>query len=219
MSDAARELINEYFPGNYALTPNGVEVSRFADAAPMDLPRGKKVLFLGRLERRKGLEVLIQAMTRLRDLEVTLVVAGTGPAERSARALASRLGVAATFLGRLGEDELPRVYRSVDAYCAPGLGGESFGIVLVEAMAAGTPVVCSDLPGYRSVAGTAAALVPPGDAGCLADALRTVLSDADAAAQMTKDGSRVAGMFDWRRLVGNVEAMYERAVEAGPKAS
>lgn len=219
VSDAARELINEYFPGNYALTPNGVEVSRFADAAPMDLPGGKKVLFLGRLERRKGLEVLIQAMTRLRDLEVTLVVAGTGPAERSARALASRLGVSATFLGRLGEDELPRVYRSVDAYCAPGLGGESFGIVLVEAMAAGTPVVCSDLPGYRSVAGTAAALVPPGDAGSLADALRTVLSDAGAAARMTKDGSRVAGMFDWRRLVGNVETMYERAIVAASKAS
>ena len=212
VSDAARALINEYFPGDYALTPNGVEVSRFAEAAPMELPGGKKVLFLGRLERRKGLEVLIQAMTRLRDLDATLIVAGTGPAERQARALASRLGVSATFLGRLGEDELPRIYRSVDAYCAPGLGGESFGIVLVEAMAAGTPVVCSDLPGYRSVAGMAASLVPPGDAGGLADALRIVLTDQDAAAKMKKDGLRVAGMFDWRRLVGNVEAMYERAI-------
>ena len=219
VSDAARALVSEYFPGDYALTPNGVEVARFAEAAPIDLPPGKKVLFLGRLERRKGLEVLIQAMTRLRDIEVELIVAGTGPAERSARALAARLGVPATFMGRLGEDELPRIYRSVDAYCAPGLGGESFGIVLVEAMAAGTPVVCSDLPGYRSVAGTAADLVPPGDAGALADSLRKVLSDADVAAQMKKDGTRLAGMFDWRRLVGNVETMYARAIAAGPKAS
>ena len=218
VSDAARALISEYVPGDYALTPNGVDVARFEKAVPLDFPAGKKVLFLGRLERRKGLEVLIQAMTRLQDLDVTLVVAGTGPAERSSRQLASRLGVKTMFLGRLGEDELPRVYRSVDTYCAPGLGGESFGIVLVEAMAAGAPVICSDLPGYRSVAGTAAALFPPGDAGSLADALRKVLTDRDAATQMTKDGKRVAGMFDWRRLVGNVEAMYERAI-AAPKAS
>lgn len=218
VSDAARALINEYFPGDYTLTPNGVEVARFADAVPLDLPPGKKVLFVGRLERRKGLETLIQAMTRLRDLDVNLIVAGTGPAERSARALAARLGVQATFVGRLGEDELPRIYRSADVYCAPGLGGESFGIVLVEAMASGTPVICSDLPGYRAVAGNAATLVPPGDAGSLADALRVVLTDQTIAAQLKKDGGRVASMFDWRRLVSNVEAMYEQAI-AAPRAS
>ena len=215
VSDAARDLVKTYFPGDYALTPNGVDVSRFSDAEPLtSLPDKKKILFLGRLERRKGLEVLIQAMTRLRDLDAELIVAGTGPAERAARALVARLGVAATFVGRLGEDELPRMYRSVNVYCAPGLGGESFGIVLVEAMAAGTPVVCSDLPGYRSVAGTASSLVPPDNAGMLADALREVLSDGTVAARMVKDGSRVAGMFDWRRLVANVESMYERAVSA-----
>lgn len=214
VSDAARALIKEYFPGEYSLTPNGVDVSRFSQATPLDLPPGPKILFLGRLERRKGLEVLIQAATRLRDTGVQLIVAGTGPGERSARALAERLGVPATFVGRLGEDELPRMYRSVDAYCAPGLGGESFGIVLVEAMAAGTPVICSDLPGYRSVAGAAASLVPPGDAGALADALREVLTDPEAATRHRKDGQRVAGMFDWRRLVSNVETMYKRAVEA-----
>lgn len=212
VSDAAGELVGRYFPGDYALTPNGVDVARFSKADPLELPEGKKILFLGRLERRKGLEVLIQAMTRLRDLDAELIVAGTGPAERSARSLASRLGVSARFVGRLGEDELPRMYRSVDVYCAPGLGGESFGIVLVEAMAAGAPVVCSDLPGYRSVAGTAASLVPPDDAGMLADALRKVLTDQDLATQMRKDGARVAGMFDWRRLVANVSSMYERAL-------
>ena len=218
VSDAARDLISEYFPGEYRLTPNGVEVARFADAVPLDLPAGKKVLFLGRLERRKGLEVLIQAMTRLRDLDVELMVAGTGPADRTARSLASRLGISATFVGRLGEDELPRMYRSVDAYCAPGMGGESFGIVLIEAMAAGTPVVCSDLSGYRSVAGSSARLVPPGDAGALADALRSVLTDEALATQMKKDGKRTAGMFDWPRLVAGVQAIYERAIATGRPA-
>ena len=86
VSDAARDLISEYFPGDYALTPNGVEFDRFADATPMDLGPGKKILFLGRLERRKGLEVLLRAAAHLGDLDVELIVAGTGPLEKSNKA-------------------------------------------------------------------------------------------------------------------------------------
>ena len=211
VSDAARQLIQRYIPGDYVLTPNGVETSRFATAEPYFSDGRKRVLFLSRLERRKGSEVLIQAMTRLRDLEVELVVAGSGPEERAARTLVERLQVEARFLGRISDDDVPRLYRSADVYCAPGLGGESFGIVLVEAMAAGAAVVCSDLPGFRAVAGGAATLVPPGEAGPLADALREALTDAAKQAEMRKMSKLMAAAFDWERLVQSVEGIYERA--------
>jgi len=215
VSDAARALVSRYFPGDYALTPNGIETGAFADAEPLDLGPGRHILFFSRIERRKGLEVLIQAMTRLRDLGATLVVAGSGPEERHCRKLAAQLGVRAEFIGRLDEPDVPRAYKGADVYCAPGLGGESFGIVLVEAMAAGTPVVCSDIGGFRAVAGGAAELVPPGDPGPLADALRAVLTDGGRAERMSKAGRRLASMYDWNRLVAGVEAIYERARTPG----
>jgi phosphatidylinositol alpha-mannosyltransferase len=218
VSDEARALVGRYFPGDYLLTPNGIELARYRDAAPSDLGPGRKILFLSRLERRKGLEVLIQACTRLRDLDPTLVVAGTGPVERTLRALARELRVPVRWLGRVPEDDKPGVFKSSDVYCAPALGGESFGIVLVEAMGSGVPVVCSDLPGFRAVGGGAATLVPPGDAGRLADALRAVLSDPDEARRMGKLGSRMAGLYDWERLVGHVEGIYDRALGVGTPA-
>ena len=211
VSDAAREFVSNFFPGEYRLTPNGVDAARFASAKPLDLGDGKKVLFLGRIEARKGLEVLIRAMARLEDLNVELVVAGSGPEERYCRSLADDLSVPVRFLGRLGEEELPRIYRRADVYCAPGLGGESFGIVLLEAMAAAAPVVCSDLMGYRAVASGAAKLVPPGQTGPLASALREVLDDDEEAARMSKLSERMAGVYDWARLVDNVEQAYAEA--------
>lgn len=208
VSDTAREFVSGFFPGEYRLTPNGVDAARFSGAAPLDLGPGKKVLFLGRIEARKGLEVLIRAMARLDDLDAQLVVAGTGPEQKYCRMLAEGLDLDVAFLGRLGEEELPRIYRRADVYCAPGLGGESFGIVLLEAMAAGAPVVCSDLMGYRAVASSAAKLVPPGQTGPLAAALREVLSDPEEAARMRKLSERMAGVYDWARLVNNVEQAY-----------
>jgi phosphatidyl-myo-inositol alpha-mannosyltransferase len=215
VSDAARELISRYFPGDYLLTPNGVEVERFAEAEPIVACEGPTVLFFGRIERRKGLEVLIQAMARLRDIGATLVVAGGGPEEKHCRALASNLEVAAEFLGRVPEEDKPGVYRGASVYCAPGLGGESFGIVLVEALSAGIPVVCSDLEGYRAVAGEVAMLVPAGDAGALADALREVLTDPLKARQMRDMSRKMAGLYDWKRLAAGVESNYLKAIEQG----
>jgi phosphatidylinositol alpha-mannosyltransferase len=211
VSDAARALVEQHFPGTYLLTPNGVDVDRFSAAQAEDLGSEKTVLFLGRVERRKGLEILVQAMTRLRDLQVTLVVAGDGPHGDRCRRLADRLSVRSSFLGALPEARKPGIVKAADVYCAPNLGGESFGIVLIEAMAAGVPVVCSDLPGFRSAAGTAAAFVPPGNAGLLADALRKVLTEQREAESMRAAGARSARMFDWSRLVPGVEAIYERA--------
>jgi phosphatidyl-myo-inositol alpha-mannosyltransferase len=211
VSDAARALAAQYFPGHYHLTPNGIDVDRFSTASPVDLGPGKKVLFFSRIERRKGLEVLIQAMTRVRDLEATLVVAGDGPRARKSRQLAERLQVKAHWLGAVHEDMKASIYRTADVFCAPGLGRESFGIVLLEAMAAGAPVVCSDIVGFRSAAKGTAEMVPAGDPGRLAHALRTVLTDDARANSMRTAGSRTATMFDWSRLVVGVEGLYERA--------
>ena len=214
VSDAARTLIARYLPGDYALTPNGVDTKTFANAPPLNLGPGKHVVFLGRLERRKGLEVLIQAFTRLRDLECDLVIAGDGPERKSAEKLVKRLDVPAHFLGRVDNRTKACLLAGADVYCAPGLGGESFGIVLVEAMAAGAPVVCSKLPGFTAVAGRAAVLVDADDRGLLADALRRVLEDDELARRMAVKGKQVSANFDWGRLVANVESIYERAREA-----
>jgi phosphatidyl-myo-inositol alpha-mannosyltransferase len=211
VSDDARSLVARYFPGEYVITPNGIDVARFAGGRAVDLGPGPNILFLSRLERRKGLHVLIRAFTELRGTNARLIVAGTGPEEARGRKLAASLGVDANFIGRVAEDDLPGIYRSADVVCAPALGGESFGIVLVEAMAAGTPVVCSDLRAFRAVAGGAAALVPPGDAGALGRAIIDILVDDDRRAEMRRAGKRVAETYDWSRLVNGVEALYEKA--------
>jgi phosphatidyl-myo-inositol alpha-mannosyltransferase len=212
VSDAARTLIARYFPGEYYLTPNGINTQLFSSADPIDLGPGRTVLFLSRIERRKGLEVLIQAMTRIRELDATLVVAGDGPAARRCRQLADDLQIKSSWLGRVHEERKPSILRSADVLCAPGLGGESFGIVLIEAMAAGVPVICSDIQGFRSVAAGSAEMVPPGDPGSLADALRAILNDDERARILGKAGTRTAGMFDWARLIPGLETIYERAV-------
>ncbi|HYY44558.1 MAG TPA: glycosyltransferase family 4 protein [Actinomycetota bacterium] len=211
VSEAARQLISRYFPGDYLITPNGVHSSRFCDAAPLDLGTGRKILFLSRIEERKGLDILIKAVASLGDLGVTLVVAGDGPERKSCRAMARRMGVSVRFLGRVDEEVKPRLYRSCEIYCAPALSGESFGIVLLEAMAAGAPVVCSSLDGFRSVAKGAAVFVPPGDHRALARALRAVLTSEREIERMRAASLRKAAMFDWDRLAAGVEAVYEKA--------
>lgn len=218
VSEAARDLIERYLPGRYHLTPNGVDPARFASAEPFDAGDGAaKVLFLGRIERRKGLDVLVQAMARLGARDAELLVAGSGPGEKEAQRLAASLGVRARFLGYVDEDTKARLFRRAEVYCAPARGGESFGIVLLEAMAAGAPVVCTDIPGFRAVAGGAALLTPIGDPAALADAIRRVLGDHEMAARMTRAGSMTAEAFSWERLVANVEALYRTAMEEGAR--
>ena len=214
VSDSAEALVSRYFPGPYVLTPNGIDASAFAEAEPERHADGPTVLFFSRLEKRKGLEMLIRAVAGLPagPARPTLVVAGAGPEERSVKSLARSLSVDAVWLGRVPDEKVASLYRGADVYCAPALGGESFGIVLVEAMAAGAPVVCSDLPGFRAVAGDAAFLVPPRAHRRLGAALRRVLEDPAKAETMRAAGREVAERFDWSRLVPQVEEVYESAV-------
>jgi len=204
VSPAARDLIGRYFPGEYRLLPNGVAVDRFAGAVPDPELTARKpfVLFVGRPEPRKGFPILLEAMHELRrHLDVMLVTTAAPPDTPPW----------VVPLGPVPDGRLPGVYAAADVFCAPSLGGESFGIVLAEAMAAGTPVVCSDLPGYREAAQEAAALVPPGDAPSLAAALRALLRDRDAARSLVEAGRRRAAELDWKVLARDVLACYEEA--------
>jgi phosphatidyl-myo-inositol alpha-mannosyltransferase len=177
VSEQARATAQRVLGGTYEIVGNGIDLARFAAATPWPT-RGPTVLFVGRHERRKGLEVLLGALGRMpAGVAPTVWVAGEGPdTERLRRDHASARNV--EWLGRVGDDELTARLSGADILCAPSLGGESFGVVLLEAMAARTAVVASDLPGYADVARGHAVLVPPGDQSALARALEQAVSDA-----------------------------------------
>ncbi len=172
-ADTARLLAG----GSYELIGNGVELERFAAAVPFPTG-GPTVCFVGRHEPRKGLGVLLDAFGRLEPgLGARLWVTGEGPQTAELRRRFAPVG-GVQWLGRVSDDELARRLAGASVLCAPSLGGESFGVVLVEALAARTVVVASDIPGYASVLGSHGVLVPPGDAVALAEALGTALVDA-----------------------------------------
>jgi phosphatidyl-myo-inositol alpha-mannosyltransferase len=203
----------------FRLVPNGVEVARFAQARPFDEladPERPTLLFVGRLERRKGLEPLVRAFTRLKTdrPELRLLVVGDGPErQRCEELLPAGLRADVRFLGRVPHEDLPRYYATADLYVAPSLGGESFGIVLLEAMAAGRPLVASDIPGYRSVAtdGRQGRLVPPGDPAALAGAIGALLDNPALRRAMAADGRRTVAAYDWTQVAEQVADVYREA--------
>jgi phosphatidylinositol alpha-mannosyltransferase len=199
VSERAAALAREHLDGTYDVLFNGIEVDRFAKATPWPTA-GPTVLFVGRHEQRKGLAVLLEALGSLRP-DVQLWVAGRGPETERLRAMTAG-DARVAWLGRIDDDERARRLRGADVLCAPSLHGESFGVVLLEAMAAGTPVVASDLAGYRNVAraGREAILVPPGDARALATALERVVDDAACAARLSAAGTARAEELSMERL-------------------
>ncbi len=208
---------------------NGVDVSRLSAPPPPetltvdDLVRQESrdltVLFVGRLERRKGLETLVRAFVRVRQERtgIRLVVVGEGSQHRRcARLVPESLRGDVEFLGRVDNDVLARVHRRADLFVSPALGGESFGIVLLEAMAGGTAVIASDLPGYREVLddGRCGILVPPGDHGALARAILRLAADPQERDGLVAVASEHVRGFDWSVVAGRVRAEYERALSA-----
>ncbi|WP_137724449.1 glycosyltransferase family 4 protein [Prescottella subtropica] len=215
VSELARRWQVESLGSDAVEIPNGVDVPAFAHAQPLPgYPRaGKTVLFLGRYdEPRKGMAVLLGALPALAekypDLEVLVVGRGD---EDKLRKDAGRHAKHLRLLGQVSDAEKASALRSADVYCAPNLGGESFGIVLVEAMAAGAPVVASELDAFRRVLrdGTAGLLVPVGDAAALASALGTVLGDADRRRALTDVASVVVGEYDWPVVAEQILRVYE----------
>lgn len=209
VSEDARATAAQALGGEYELLFNGIEVERFTKATPWPTS-GPTVLFVGRHEPRKGLSVLVDAMALLPD-GVRLWVAGEG--SQSAELRARTAGdPRIEWLGRVDDDEVAARMRGADVLCAPSLHGESFGVVLLEGMAASTPVVASDLPGYRNVAvpDRHALLVLPGDPRALAAALRRVLDDPVLAGELVAAGEERAAELSMERLAERYVELYHR---------
>lgn len=212
VSDEALALVDPVMDGPWIKLFNGIEIGPWRDADPWPT-EAPTVLFLGRHEPRKGLSVLLEAFARI-DGDVRLWVAGEGPETAALRS--GHPDQRIEWLGRIGDAERERRMAAADAFCAPSLGGESFGIILLEAMAAGTPVVASAIPGYEKVArGIApdgsspeepvALLVEPGDAAGLHGALGEAMESGD---RLTQAGRRRAAAFDMEVLVDRYEEIY-----------
>lgn len=209
VSKDALALVQGYLGGEYEVLFNGVDTTEIRAAPPMRHHR-PAVFFLGRHEERKGLGVLLAALGRA-ELDVTCWIAGEGPDTKRLRAEHSG-DARLEWLGRITDAERNARLRGASVFCAPSLHGESFGVVLVEAMAAGTPVVASSLEGYRNVAtdGADALLVPPGDPDALAAALTRVLTDRDLADRLVAAGTHRADQFAMSTLAARYVAIYER---------
>ena len=219
VSPAARKVIVEHLGGDAVVIPNGVAVARFRRAEP--LPGypvdGGTIGFIGRYdEPRKGMDVLLGAMERLAldRPDTRLLVAGRGDADEFSTALPSALRSRVELLGQVSEEDKARMLRSIDVYCAPNTGQESFGVILLEAMAAGAAVVASDLEAFRRVlgGGRAGELFPAGDATALADALSRVLADPQRRAELITAGERTVAPYDWPVVVEQVVRVYELAI-------
>lgn len=203
--------------GDFELLFNGVEIERFSTASLIDTEPGRKaVFFLGRHEPRKGLRLLLEALSSLPP-NVDLWIAGSGPqTEQLKREFTdSRI----TWLGRVSDAEVASRLRSADAFCIPSLGGESFGVVLLEGMAAETVVVASDIDGYRNVAtgGDNAIMVQPDDVAALSRGLNLALSDDSLRAQLIRNGVTRAKQFGMDELAERYVEIYERVLALPPR--
>jgi phosphatidylinositol alpha-mannosyltransferase len=215
VSAAASHFVDRFFPGDYKVIPNGVDLGRFQRAVPIARWQDgtPNVLFVGRLEDRKGLPHLLKAFRLMRKsgIECRLLVAGSGPQEREDRRYVMTRGLTnVVFLGRVTDSEKSQLFKTADVFVSPATGRESFGIVLLEAMAAGTPIVCSDIHGYKGVVqrGRQAILVPPHDAKALAAGISELVADPALRAQMGAAGLARAEQFSWEHVTEKVEDYY-----------
>ncbi|MGQ9675156.1 MAG: glycosyltransferase family 4 protein [Chloroflexota bacterium] len=220
VSPAALRFVSRHFPGRYEIIPNGIDVERFGrEVEPLpEFKDGKlNILFVGRLDRRKGFKHLLRAFYAVQqELPNTrLLVAGaySDKARRRYEEFAVEHGLKdVCFLGYLPIEQLARCYRTADVFCAPSTGGESFGIVLLEGMAAGRAIVASDIEGYRSVVshGEDGILVPPKDDKALARALIELLLDANLREAMGTRGWMKAQEYSWTKVAQRVLAYYDQ---------
>ncbi|HLU45381.1 MAG TPA: glycosyltransferase family 4 protein [Natronosporangium sp.] len=224
VSALARRVQVEHLGGGAVEIPNGVDVARYVRAEPLPgwpgecgSGYGGALGFLGRFdEPRKGFGVLREAFVRLAQQRpgLRLLVAGPGEAAGALAEVPPPLRDQITFLGRVSEADKARMLRSVHLYVAPNLGGESFGMILTEAMAAGTPVVATDLDAFRRVLGGSGALFPAGDAEALAELAGSLLDDPATRAAMAARASQVVATYDWPVVAARVLEVYVSAIEA-----
>ena len=222
VSEPAAKFIGAYFPGDYTIIPNGIDVDRFGpNRAPPDsrASRGPQILFVGRHdEPRKGLPTLLQALPTIRAAipGCRLSVVGDGDIGRHAGRLEAVGRDGIVFHGQVSAEDLPRHYAAADLFCAPSTDNESFGIVLLEAMASEVPVVASHIPGYASVMtnGREGLLVPPRDPAALAAAVIRLLSDKEFRFTLGREGRATAATYAWPNVAARVIDLYERTIAA-----
>ncbi|MFE2230499.1 glycosyltransferase family 4 protein [Streptomyces kronopolitis] len=214
VSEYARRTLVEHLGGDAVVIPNGVDVGFFASAEPKAEWQGRTIGFIGRIdEPRKGLPVLMKALPAIlaEVPDARLLVAGRGDEEEAVAALPAEMRSRVEFLGMVSDEDKARLLRSVDLYVAPNTGGESFGIILVEAMSAGAPVLASDLDAFAQVLdqGEAGELFTNEDAAALATAAVRLLGDPARLAELRERGSRHVRRFDWSTVGADILAVYE----------
>ncbi|MEO0091426.1 MAG: glycosyltransferase family 4 protein [candidate division WOR-3 bacterium] len=224
VSEAARESNMYYFPGDCRIIPNGINIilynpsvarlEKFSDPRP-------KILFLGRFEPRKGLKYLLQALPIIKKEipDVLLIIVGAGVLGYAYQEyIAKEVKENIHFAGLIPEEEKPHYYASCDVFCAPSIGYESFGIVLLEAMACGKPVVASDIPGYRTIIndGQEGFLTQPKCPEAIADRIIKILKNPELAKKMGERGYQKSLKYSWERVAQQVEEYYVELVHQYP---
>ncbi len=217
VSKPAMQCISKHFPGYYNIIPNGVDLGHFSpEVAPIDeFCDGKlNILFVGRLEKRKGFDYLLKAYQQVKQEIPNSRLIAVGPGIRLRRKFEKQVkksGLAdIIFTGYISTKDLPRYYKTADVFCAPATGWESFGIILIEAMAVGKPIVASDVGGYATLItkGVEGYLVPPKDEQALAESLITVLKDNSLRQEMGANGRLKAQEYSWENIAQRVLDYY-----------
>ena len=225
VSKPAMEYVSKYFPGYYNIIPNGVDLSHFSpNVSPIDdFGDGKlNILFVGRLEKRKGADFLLEAYKRVKgeipNSRLIVVGPGTRLRKKYERQVRQNGLDDVVFAGYVSYDELPRYYKTADIVCSPATGRESFGIVLLEAMAVGKPVVASNIEGYANVVthGVDGLLVPPKDGEMLAQALISLVTDESLRQQMGAKGRLKASDYGWEHIAQKILKYYIRVLSEPP---
>ena len=219
VSEAAASFLRRALPeAELDIVPNGVDVGTFTDADPIELPEGRRIAWVNRLDPQKGFPIAAAAFAKVTaELgDARLIVAGDGRERETLGLLTDAVRERVHLLGTIPNDRVPSLHAACEVFVASAWGQESFGIALVEAMAAGLPVVASDIPGYREVVdhGVEGLLVPPRDPEALAAGLVRVLTDPDGARRLGEAGRERARSYDWSIVVDRLEALYTRAIEA-----
>lgn len=218
VSAAARDCVNRYLPGDYGLIPNGIDLERFArNTRPLrEFCDGKlNILFVGRLEERKGIIHLLQSYEQVKqeypDTRLIIVGPDSGNGKYDYRQEVAKKGLEdVAFVGYVPEADLPRYYHTADIFCAPAIGKESFGIILLEAMAAGKPIIASKITGYSQLlnSGVEGLLVPPKDTPALGQAICTLLSDKAMREEMGARGKEKVKRYSWENVARETMDFY-----------
>ena len=225
VSKPAMEFAQEHFPGYYNIIPNGIDLDHFSpDVPPIDkFCDGKvNILFVGRLEKRKGVNYLLKAYRQVKgeipNCRLIIVGPGTRLRKKYEKQVRRDRLEDVVFVGYASDDELPRYYKTADIFCSPATGRESFGIILLEAMALGKPIVASNIEGYASVIthGVDGLLVPPADDEMLAQALISLTSDKSLRQQMGARGRLKAQEYSWEHIAQRVFSYYIRVLSEPP---